>query len=128
MIISIEGENIKKDILNKILITGLICLFIGVSVKPAFAIEIKTSANNIENEGDCEWNQLNTQNEYPPIICSILRILIGIIGPSVDLICLFLMCLGFTREQLENFFSPVINFNNSLLDLFKEYDCPLWTP
>lgn len=118
----------KRDILNKTLVIVLIFLFISVSIQPAFAIKTKTSANITEKETDCDCNKLNYKNDYPPIICIILRLMICIIGPSGDLIGLFLIYLGFTREQVENFLSPAINFYNSIEELFNELNCSPWHP
>jgi hypothetical protein len=40
--------------MKKIIVISIICLFIGVGVQPALAIEPKVSYNNIENEEDCD--------------------------------------------------------------------------
>ena len=118
----------KKEVFSKTLVIIIIFLFISVGIQPAFAIKTKSSSYITNKEVECECNKLYYKNDYPPITCGILQLMIGIIGASGDLIGLFLIYLGFTREQVEDFLFPAINFYNSLVELSKELNCPLWHP
>jgi hypothetical protein len=52
----------RKELIGKILVLGIICLFIGVGVQPALAIEPKLSSDNIEIDGDndsiCDYSMI----------------------------------------------------------------------
>jgi hypothetical protein len=56
----VEGANRMK----KIVILGIICLFVGMGFQPALAIEPKLSAENIENVEDCDCQETDRLNSY----------------------------------------------------------------
>ena len=57
--------------MKKLLVVGIIVLFIGVGVQPAFAIETESSVDNIEKKEDCDCQGINGEND---VICIILWI------------------------------------------------------
>ena len=44
----------KNPVLYKSLVVGVIVLFVGLGIQPAFAVEPKLSANNTEKVEDCD--------------------------------------------------------------------------
>jgi hypothetical protein len=52
----------KKDILGKALVLGVICLFVGTCIQPAYAIEIIPKAGNkTESVEDCDCQEIDSQ-------------------------------------------------------------------
>ena len=49
----------KKDMLSKTLVLGVILLFIGISFQPAYAVESKLSADSTENDEDCNCKEID---------------------------------------------------------------------
>lgn len=60
------------NMLKKILAVGIIILFIGVGIQPAFAVDTKTSIVNQQNEEDCGCQVVNRNNQVSSVICDIL--------------------------------------------------------
>ena len=52
----------NKNILKKGLVVGVIFLFIGVGINPAFAVKTKTSIVNNQSEEDCGCQVINDVN------------------------------------------------------------------
>lgn len=48
--------------MNKLWVIGIICLFIGVGVYPAIAVESKSSADNTQKEEDCDCQEVDRLN------------------------------------------------------------------
>jgi hypothetical protein len=48
--------------MKKIIIIGVIVLFIGVGIKPALAVEPEVSNDNIENEEDCDCQEVSNSD------------------------------------------------------------------
>lgn len=73
---------------------------------------------------DCGCNDSNYKYVYPPIICGILKVMIRLIGPIGDVIGILLIGFGYTKDEVENMLSPVINFYNSIRELWSQLNCP----
>jgi hypothetical protein len=86
-------------------------------------IEIKSFLTNY-NKDDCGCDNSNYNENYPPIICMTLFLLKVMIGVPGDLIGLFLIYIGFSREIIEKIFAPLINFYDFISLLWLELDCP----
>ena len=123
----------EKRILINIIITAAILIGVsftsvvgyrigGSDVNVSSTISIHTKLN-IEDKGSIEDCDCYIE-EYPPLICGILRSMIHIIGVTGDVMCLILIYLGFSKETLEKIFSPIIEFRESLLQLWFKLDCP----
>jgi hypothetical protein len=54
----------KKVIFSKILIIGVILLFIGVGIQPAFSIEPEFPVANIEKEEDCDCQKVDISDSF----------------------------------------------------------------
>ncbi len=55
----------KKNLLGKILTLGIIVLFIGAGIYPAFAVEIKSTMINNQSDRDCSCE---AKNDYKQVI------------------------------------------------------------
>jgi hypothetical protein len=52
----------RKELVSKILVLGIICLFIGVGIQPALAVEPKVSTNPIEKVEVCDCQEVDKLN------------------------------------------------------------------
>ena len=53
-----------KEMFSKILAIGVILLFIGVGIQPAFAVELKLSTDKTEKAEDCECQEVNRADPF----------------------------------------------------------------
>ena len=65
MNIYLEEVYMKKNLLDKTLTLGLIVLFIGAGIYPAFAVEINSTMISNQSEKDCGCE---AKNDYKPVI------------------------------------------------------------
>ena len=117
-----------KSISKQLIVISIILLLIGVSVSSAISVDTKSSIVDSEKFEDfgCSISKFN--DDYPPIICSVLCAMTRVIGPIGDVIGILLIGLGYTKDEVENMLSPVINLYNSLLDMWSKLNCPSCYP
>lgn len=102
--------------------------FGGYKGYSAVAVETKESIINNGSGEDCDCYNPNYKEDYPPTICSIVCAMIRVIGPTGDVIGILLIGFGYTKDEVEKMLSPLIDFYNSLLQLWGELNCPSCYP
>jgi hypothetical protein len=127
----------RKELVGKILVLGIICLFIGVGVQPALAIEPKLSADNkTESVEDCDCKEEDRPNLFlvklwlnkVEVLTNILLLRFGYI-PEVkencELVLEGISSIDITRdfevlcEILYTILAPISNLMVSLFQLIS---------
>ena len=116
----------RKELVIKALVLGVICLFVGVGIQPAIAIEPKLSSNNIEKEEDCDCQEIDGENDSICWILLIKHFMRSIRANFWWLIWSELPSGGILSQIVWIYYQYLDGLTDDTLRLAKSYDC-FWT-